>query len=91
MLQFDITMERLKSEYGVDATYESVDYHVARWIETDDPKNLAEFEKNNAANMAIDAEGTKAYLTTSEWQLNYCMERWPKIAFYKTREISAEQ
>ena len=90
MLQFDITMERLKAEYGVDATYENVDYHVARWIGTHDAKNLAEFEKNNAANMAIDAEGTKAYLTTSEWQLNYCMERWPKISFFKTREISTE-
>ena len=91
ILQFDITMERLRTEYGVDATYETVDYHVARWVQADDAKKMAEFEKNNAHNMAVDAEGTKAYLTTSEWQLNYCMERWPDISFYKTREISTEQ
>ncbi|MDM8516256.1 peptide chain release factor 3 [Desulfobacterales bacterium HSG16] len=88
VLQFDITMERLKSEYGVDAIYEHVEYNVARWIESDDPKRLQDFERENIANIAKDAEGSKAYLTTSEWQLGYCMKQWPGIEFYKTREIS---
>jgi peptide chain release factor 3 len=89
MLQFDITMERLRSEYGVDAVYEPVDYHVARWIECDDPKKMADFEKKNMSNILRDAEGSTAYLTTSEWQLDYCMKEWPGIAFYKTREINS--
>jgi peptide chain release factor 3 len=87
-LQFDITMERLRSEYGVDAVYEPVDYHVARWIECDDPKKMADFEKKNRSNMVRDAEGSSAYLTTSEFQLDYCMKEWPTIAFHKTREIN---
>jgi|GEM_PF-3994055 len=29
-------MARLKAEYGVDATYERVDFNVARWVECDD-------------------------------------------------------
>jgi len=32
-LQFDVTVERLKSEYNVDADYTSTDFQVARWIE----------------------------------------------------------
>lgn len=91
LLQFDITMERLKSEYGVDAVYEPVDYNVARWVGCDDAKKMAEFEKSNIANMARDAEGTMAYLTTSDWQLGYCQEQWPDIEFYKTREINDGQ
>jgi peptide chain release factor 3 len=87
MLQFDITMARLKTEYGVDATYEPVDYHVARWIHSHDPKKLAEFEKKNASHMAVDAEGATAYLTTSVWQLDFCKKQFPEIEFYKTREI----
>ncbi|MFO7558776.1 MAG: peptide chain release factor 3 [Desulfobacterales bacterium] len=87
MLQFDITMERLKSEYGVDAVYETVNYSVARWVECDDPKKMADFERKNSANMARDSEGSMAYLTISEWQLGYCMENWPAIAFHKTREF----
>ncbi len=88
MLQFEITMERLKSEYGVDATYETMDYNVARWVECDDSKKMAEFEKKNSLNMARDSEGAMAYLTTSEWQLGYCMEQWPEVKFLKTREIN---
>lgn len=87
VLQFDVTMARLKSEYGVDAVYEPVDYNVARWVGCDDAKKLTEFEKRNMANLAKDAEGSLAYLTVSQWQLNYCMEQWPDIEFYKTREL----
>ncbi|MGD9366887.1 MAG: peptide chain release factor 3 [Desulfobacteraceae bacterium] len=87
VLQFDVTMARLKSEYGVDAVYEPVDYNVARWVGCDDSKKLAEFEKRNMGNLAKDAEGSLSYLTTSEWQLNHCMEQWPDIQFYKTREL----
>jgi len=87
-LQFDITMARLKSEYGVDAVYEPVDYKVARWVDCTDPKKMAEFEKKNSACMARDSEGTLAFLATSEWNLDFYMEKWPDISFYKTREIA---
>jgi peptide chain release factor 3 len=88
VLQFDVTMARLKAEYGVDAIYEPVDYAVARWIECGDRKKLAEFEKKNTANLARDSQGSLSYLTTSEFQLNYCMEEWPAVEFYKTRDIN---
>ena len=87
-LQFDVTMARLKAEYGVDAVYEPVDYAVARWIECNDRKKLAEFEKKNIANLARDSQGCLSYLTTSEFRLNYCMEEWPEVAFFKTRDIN---
>ncbi len=88
ILQFDITMERLKSEYGVDAVYEPVRFNVARWLECDDSKKMKQFERENNSNLARDAEGAIAYLAASEWHLGYCMEKWPEIEFYKTREIS---
>jgi len=88
LLQFDITMARLKSEYGVDAAYEPVDYKVARWFDCGDPKKMTEFEKKNSARMARDSEGKLAFLTTSEWELGFYMEKWPDIHFYKTREIA---
>ena len=86
MLQFDIAMERLKSEYGVDAVYEPVDYSIARWVDCEDPKKMADFEMKNMGNIAMDAEGARTYLSTSQWQLDYFMEKWPEIVFSKTRE-----
>jgi len=86
VLQFDVTMERLKNEYGVDAIYEAVDYATARWVGCDDAKKLAEFEKKSQASLAFDAEGNLSYLAPSEWRLGYVMEQWPDIVFAKTRE-----
>lgn len=88
MLQFDITMERLKSEYGVDAVYEPVNYNVSRWVRCSDTKKIKEFENKNKNNIAIDTEGSVVYLATSEWQLGYCIEQWPEITFLKTRDIT---
>jgi peptide chain release factor 3 len=86
VLQFDVTITRLKTEYGVDALYEGIDFATARWIGCDDRKMLAEFEKKSQANLARDAEGNLAYLAPSEWRLGYVMEQWPGIVFHKTRE-----
>ena len=40
VLQFDVTMARLKAEYRVDAVYEPVNYSVARWVNCTDRKNF---------------------------------------------------
>ncbi|MEE8398502.1 MAG: peptide chain release factor 3 [Desulfobacterales bacterium] len=88
VLQFEVTMARLQAEYGVDAVYEPVDFKVARWVDSADRKKMAAFEKANMSNMATDAEGSLSFLTTSEWQLGFCMEEWPDIDFVKTREVA---
>jgi peptide chain release factor 3 len=90
-LQFDVTVARLKAEYGVDAAYEAIDVNVARWVNCPDRRRLAEFEKNHITNMARDAEDCLSFLTTSQWQLEYCQKQWPEIEFYKTRDISTIQ
>ncbi|MEZ4599941.1 MAG: peptide chain release factor 3 [Syntrophotaleaceae bacterium] len=86
VLQFDVIMSRLKNEYGVDAIYEGVDYATARWVECEDRKTFAEFEKKNQANLAMDSEGGLAYLASSEWRLGHTAEQWPDVVFHKTRE-----
>ncbi len=88
VLQFEVTMARLKSEYGVDAVYEPVDVAAARWVACEDRKKMTEFEKSNNASLAIDAEGHLSFLAASEWRLGHCMEQWPEIDFFKTRDMN---
>jgi len=57
VLQFDVTVERLKSEYKVDAAYVSTDFQVARWVTCEDDKKLAEFTRSFDANLAEDGDG----------------------------------
>jgi peptide chain release factor 3 len=86
VLQFEVTMARLKNEYGVDAVYEPVRFGAARWVYGQDKKKLAEFERANQHVLALDAEGFLTYLAESEWMLKFFMEKWPDIEFRKTRE-----
>ncbi len=88
VLQFDVTMARLKAEYGVDADYVPVNYSVARWVTSQNNEKLSEFEKSNILNMAYDAEGHMCFLTTSEWQLGFAVEQNPDVSFHKTREFN---
>jgi peptide chain release factor 3 len=88
VLQFDVTMERLKAEYNVAAVYEGVDYTTARWVECDDRKAFDEFQKRNQGNLAYDADGHLTFLAASEWRLGHTMEQWEQIRFLKAREHS---
>ncbi len=85
-LQFDVTANRLKVEYGVEAHYENLDYTIARWVHCEDKKRLAAFEKANRSNLAMDAEGNLTYLSASQWKFDRVTEEWPDIAFFKTRD-----
>ena len=86
VLQFDVTVERLKTEYKVDADYTATDFQVARWIESDNEKKLSEFKRLFESSLAEDADGYLTYLAPSQWKLNYTIEQWPEIIFHKTRE-----
>jgi len=86
VLQFEVTMARLKAEYGVDAIYEAADFTAARWIECDDDKKLDQFKKRNEGQLALDSEGYLTLLAPSEWRLNRVIELFPDVTFNKTRE-----
>ncbi len=86
VLQFDVTMARLKAEYWVDADYEPVSYATARWVTCEDRKKMDAFEKKNQINLANDVEGRLTYLAPTNWELGYVMEQSPDIDFHKTRE-----
>jgi len=89
VLQFDVTMARLKAEYGVDAVYDQANYATARWVNCDDRKRLTAFEGANQRNLALDPEGNLTYLAESEWKLEFVAKQWPEITFQKTRECQS--
>jgi peptide chain release factor 3 len=86
VLQFDVVAYRLKDEYKVEAIYEHVNTHTARWIECDDEKMLADFKRKLSDNLAIDGGGHLTYLASSRVNLSLTQERWPEVAFRATRE-----
>lgn len=86
VLQFDVLVARLKSEYNVEAIYEPVNVSTARWIECDNVKKLEEFKRKNGQNLALDGGDNLSYIAPTMVNLNLTRERYPEIRFYKTRE-----
>jgi peptide chain release factor 3 len=88
-LQFEVASYRLRDEYSVDCVFEAVNVVAARWVRCDDEDHLEEFVRKLAANVARDHAGALVYLAPTTVSLTLTQERWPKIQFYATRELSA--
>ncbi|HEY1836065.1 MAG TPA: peptide chain release factor 3 [Rhizomicrobium sp.] len=89
-LQLDVLKSRLRNEYDLDADLEPSPYDTARWVSGDE----ADIEKLIAAyrnQMATDRDNAPVFLAKSNWELGYVSEKFPKIAFAKTRERSDVQ
>lgn len=86
VLQFEVVAYRLKDEYKVEAIYENINIHTARWAESDDDKKLDEFKRKCADNLAIDGGGHLTYLAPTRVNLSLTEERYPDIQLRATRE-----
>ncbi len=86
VLQFDVVVSRLKTEYGVEAIYETVNVATARWVEGKDAKKFEEFKRKNEANLALDGGDNLTYIAPTMVNLNLAQERYPDVQFFKTRE-----
>lgn len=87
ILQFDVIVARLADEYSVDASYEPISIHCARWVDSDDKAQFADFKDYYSSDLALDAGGTLTYLAPNPWKLESAMERYPKVRFHTTREL----
>ena len=85
-LQFEIVAHRLKTEYGVEASFENAGIYTARWVTCPDAQHLAEFTKANTLKLGKDVDGNLVYLADTRVNLQLAQERWPKVAFHDTRE-----
>jgi peptide chain release factor 3 len=87
-LQFEVAEFRLRDEYSVDAAFETIGVVAARWVRCDDRAHLDEFTRKLVANVARDHQGELVYLAPSTVSLSLTQERWPKVQFFTTRELS---
>ena len=86
VLQFDVVVARLQSEYKVEAVYEHINVATARWIYCDDAAKLAEFRRKNEANLAMDGGDNLSYIAPTMVNLSLAQERYPDVTFQTTRE-----
>jgi peptide chain release factor 3 len=86
VLQFDVVVSRLKSEYNVEAIYEGISVATARWVECTDGKIMDDFQRKSQANLALDGGNNLTYIAPTMVNLNLAAERFPEVQFRATRE-----
>ena len=85
-LQFEVVAQRLKDEYKVDAIFDNVAIHTARWLTFPDETTRRNFEREQVLRLGRDIDGNLVYLASSRYNLEVTMEKWPKVTFHATRE-----
>jgi len=86
VLQFDVVVHRLRTEYKVDAVYEGISVATARWVDCEDPRKLEEFKKKAFDNIALDGGDNLTYIAPTMVNLRLAQERYPDVIFRETRE-----
>jgi peptide chain release factor 3 len=85
-LQFDVVAHRLRDEYGVEARLAPAKYQMARWVTSDDPRELKRFIEANAHRIGYDAVDAPAFLAASNAELSVAQEMWRSVKFHGLRE-----
>jgi len=86
ILQFDVVVHRLRTEYKVEAIYEPINVATARWVTCDDARKLEEFQRRNQDCLALDGSDNLTYIAPTRVNLQLAEERYPEVTFHKTKE-----
>ena len=88
VLQMDVLEYRLKSEYGVDITRETLPYRFVRWI-AQTPKPIDRLRLTSTTVPAIDRAGRDVLLFENEWSIRLAMENNEGLALNETADRAA--
>ncbi|ATF10271.1 peptide chain release factor 3 [Candidatus Enterovibrio altilux] len=86
ILQFDVVVARLKSEYNVETLYEPIKIAAARWIKCSNSKKLNDFQRKNQTNLAMDGGNNLTYIAPTMVNLHLTEKRHSDVIFLATRE-----
>ena len=84
-LQFEVMADRLSNEYGLDVMFEASPFAEARWV-GGTKAAIEDFAGKYRSAMATDIDDQPVFLAKSAWEIGYVTERFPEMAFLKTKE-----
>ncbi|MDF3813819.1 peptide chain release factor 3 [Rhodopseudomonas sp. BAL398] len=86
-LQLDVLKARLEAEYQLPVDFEVSEFSLARWISSDNPKQLDAFIAANGSGVADDVDGDPVFLAKNEFYLGYTKERADGIVFAHIKDV----
>ncbi len=84
-LQFEVMADRLGEEYGLEVIFVHSPYAEARWLDGAEA-DVEDFMSKYRGQIARDLDQAPVFLAKSSWETGYVAERFPKVAFTRTKE-----
>ncbi len=78
-LQFEVLQYRLKDEYGVETTLETMPWTVLRWLKNPMDKEEIKSKLSYRGALALDENNRQVILFESKWNLERFVEKNPEI------------
>lgn len=86
VLQLDVLQTRLKHEYGVEITFDSISYSQARWVQGE--QNIIDrFINSNRSAIADDIDGDPVFLSTSDFMMQRTIDANKELSFHDIKQI----
>jgi peptide chain release factor 3 len=85
-LQFDVVVARLAAEYNVQAVVKPLEYACARWVVAR-PEQVGSIQWPSQCLRVRDSKGHLVVLFSSTWEMNYCIEKNPKVSFCEVGDV----
>ncbi len=88
-LQFEVFEYRLKNEYNSEIRMEPLNFSVARWVKTDDPESLKDFE-NSRCTLVFDHFERPLLLFANQYTLDNFIERNKDIELVEALDVQEQ-
>jgi peptide chain release factor 3 len=89
-LQLDVLQARLGAEYGIEISYDTPPFQLARWV-SGERAALDRFIAAQQGAMADDVDGDPVFLATSAFMLRRTAELTPALTFRDLKDFRAEK
>ena len=88
-LQLDVLRIRLSDEYGLEISWDTPEFGLARWINSNDSKVLDRFVASNSHSIADDVDGDPVFLARNNFNLDYTGKQNSGITFTDVKDVHA--
>ena len=88
-LQLDVLRIRLSDEYGLEISWDTPEFALARWINSNDSKVLDRFVSSNSHSIAEDVDGDPVFLARNNFNLDYTGKQNNDITFTDVKDVHA--
>ncbi len=87
VLQFEVFVHRMRSEYGIEVVMDSLPYAVSRWLSGGD-EELKSFSSHDSL-LVKDSDGKMMMLFRDEWSIRWLQKQCPSVKISETFQLKS--